>query len=66
VERKEEAMAVKPIPDQYHSLQPYLLVEGAPRLVEFLKATFDAETSAACRHRRARSGTQRCASATRS
>lgn len=36
-------MAVKPIPDQYHSLQPYLLVEGAPRLVEFLKATFDAE-----------------------
>src|ERR687897_144704 len=36
-------MAVKPIPDQYHSLQPYLLVEGAPRLIEFLKATFDAE-----------------------
>src|SRR4029450_1889060 len=42
-ERKEEGMAVKPIPDQYHSLQPYLLVEEAPRLVEFLKATFDAE-----------------------
>ena len=36
-------MAVKPIPDQYHSLQPYLLVEGAPRLIEFLRATFDAE-----------------------
>jgi PhnB protein len=36
-------MAVKPIPDEYHSLQTYLIVEGAPSLMEFLKATFDAE-----------------------
>jgi uncharacterized glyoxalase superfamily protein PhnB len=36
-------MAVEPIPERYHSLQPYLLVEGAARLMEFLKATFDAE-----------------------
>jgi PhnB protein len=36
-------MAVKPIPDEYHSLQPYLIVDGAPSLMEFLKATFDAE-----------------------
>jgi PhnB protein len=36
-------MAVKPIPDQYHSLQPYLLVEGAADLIRFLQATFDAE-----------------------
>jgi PhnB protein len=36
-------MAVKPIPDQYHSVQPYLLVNGAARQIQFLKATFDAE-----------------------
>lgn len=36
-------MAVKPIPDQYHSVQPYLLVEGAAELIEFIKATFGAE-----------------------
>jgi uncharacterized glyoxalase superfamily protein PhnB len=36
-------MAVKTIPDQYHSVQPYLLVDGAASLIEFLKATFDAE-----------------------
>ena len=36
-------MAVKPIPDQYHSAQPYLLVDDASRLMEFMKATFGAE-----------------------
>jgi PhnB protein len=36
-------MAVKPIPDQYHGAQPYLLVDDAWRLMEFMKATFGAE-----------------------
>jgi PhnB protein len=36
-------MAVKPIPDQYHSAQPYLLADDASRLMEFMKATFGAE-----------------------
>jgi PhnB protein len=36
-------MAVKPIPDQYHSVQPYLVVDGAQQLIEFLKGTFDVE-----------------------
>jgi PhnB protein len=36
-------MAVKPIPDEYHSVQPYLVVDGAARLIEFLQATFDAQ-----------------------
>ena len=36
-------MGVKPIPDLYHSVQPYLLVEGADGLIEFIKATFGAE-----------------------
>jgi PhnB protein len=36
-------MAVKPIPDGYHSVQPYLMVKGAKALLEFLKTTFDAK-----------------------
>ena len=35
-------MAVKPIPDGYHSVQPYLMVKGAKGLLEFLKKVFDA------------------------
>ena len=36
-------MAVKPIPEGYHTVTPYLLVEGAARLIDFLKQAFDAE-----------------------
>lgn len=36
-------MAVKPIPDQYHSVQPYLLVNDAEGLIGFIKSTFGAE-----------------------
>jgi uncharacterized glyoxalase superfamily protein PhnB len=36
-------MAVKPIPDGYHTITPYLVVEGVPELIEFLKQVFDAE-----------------------
>lgn len=36
-------MAVKAIPDGYHSITPYLTVEGAARLIDFLKEAFDAE-----------------------
>jgi PhnB protein len=35
-------VAVKPIPDGYHSVTPYLTVQGAARLLEFLKRAFDA------------------------
>jgi PhnB protein len=35
-------MAVKPIPDGYHSVTPYLIVQGAPALIDFLKQVFDA------------------------
>jgi PhnB protein len=34
---------VKPIPEGYHSLTPVLTVEGAPRLIDFLKQVFNAE-----------------------
>lgn len=34
---------VKPIPDGYHSVTPVLMVDGAARLVAFLKQAFDAK-----------------------
>ena len=33
---------VKPIPDGYHSLTPYLTVDGAARAIEFYKEAFGA------------------------
>ena len=36
-------MAVKPIPDGYHSLTPYLIVDGAARALEFYARAFGAE-----------------------
>lgn len=35
-------MAVKPIPDGYHSITPYLTVSDLPRLLEFVKDAFGA------------------------
>ena len=36
-------MAVKPIPEGYTSITPYLAVDDAKRLLEFVKQAFDAE-----------------------
>ncbi len=36
-------MAVTAKPADYHSLTPYLVVEGAARLIDFLEEVFDAE-----------------------
>lgn len=36
-------MAVKPIPEGYHSVTPYLVVDGAEKLLDFLTAAFGAE-----------------------
>ena len=35
-------MAVKPVPDGYHSVQPYFMVRGAKGLLEFVKKVFNA------------------------
>ena len=35
-------MAVKPIPDGYHSVTPYLIVDDAARAIEFYKKAFGA------------------------
>lgn len=36
-------MPVKPKPDGYHSITPYLIVNGAARLIDFAKAAFGAQ-----------------------
>lgn len=36
-------MAVKPIPDDYHAITPYLVVPGVARLIDFLTQAFGAE-----------------------
>jgi PhnB protein len=36
-------MAVKPIPEGFHSVTPYLFVDGVARLLDFVKADFDAK-----------------------
>ena len=38
-------MAVKPIPDGFHTVTPYLLASGVPKLLDFLKNAFDAEVT---------------------
>ena len=40
-------MTVKPIPDGYHAVTPYLTVRGAAKVIEFLKKAFGAETTQA-------------------
>jgi uncharacterized glyoxalase superfamily protein PhnB len=36
-------MAVKPIPDGYHTVTPYLVVQGVAQLIDFVKQAFGAE-----------------------
>jgi uncharacterized glyoxalase superfamily protein PhnB len=36
-------MSIKPIPDGFHAITPYLFAPGAPRLIEFISAAFDGE-----------------------
>jgi len=36
-------MAVNPIPEGYHTVTPYIVVEGAAKLIDFLKQAFGAE-----------------------
>jgi len=39
-------MAVKPVPDGYHALTPYLILTGAARAIEFYKEVFGATETA--------------------
>jgi uncharacterized glyoxalase superfamily protein PhnB len=35
--------SVKSIPDNYHTVTPYLLIQGAEKLIDFVKRAFDAK-----------------------
>ena len=36
-------MSIKPIPDGFHAVTPYLFAQGASRLIEFISAAFQGE-----------------------
>jgi PhnB protein len=36
-------MAVKPIPDGYHTVTPYMIVEGGQKVIDFAKQAFGAK-----------------------
>jgi uncharacterized glyoxalase superfamily protein PhnB len=38
------ATQVKPVPDGYHTLTPYLVVDGAEKIIRFMKEAFGAAT----------------------
>ncbi|MBP2683733.1 MAG: hypothetical protein H6Q79_1772, partial [Deltaproteobacteria bacterium] len=40
---RKVAVAVKPIPEGYHSITPYLTVRGADRAIDFYRRAFGAE-----------------------
>jgi len=42
-DKEEATMAVKPIPDGYHTVTPYLVVQRAAKLIDFLKQAFEAK-----------------------
>jgi uncharacterized glyoxalase superfamily protein PhnB len=42
-------MAVKPIPDGYHTITPYITVDDAGEVIEFLKKAFGAQETFAMR-----------------
>jgi uncharacterized glyoxalase superfamily protein PhnB len=39
----EATMAVKPIPDGYHTVTPYLVIQGVANVIDFVKQAFDAK-----------------------
>jgi PhnB protein len=40
--KQEVTSSIKPVPEGYHSITPYLAVEDAARAIEFYKAAFGA------------------------
>ncbi|HUI84840.1 MAG TPA: VOC family protein [Candidatus Binatia bacterium] len=51
---EEITMAVKPIPDGYHTVTPYITVDDAGAVIDFLKKAFDAQETFAMRDERGR------------
>jgi hypothetical protein len=40
---KDVMTSVKPIPNGYRTVTPYILVQGAEKLIDFVKKAFDAK-----------------------
>ena len=40
---RKRTMSVKPVPEGFHSVTPYLVVAGVDKLLEFVKSAFDAK-----------------------
>ncbi len=59
-------MPVKPMPDRYHTVTPYLTIQGVPRLLDFVKRAFDAQELERMSRPDGTTGMPRSASATRS
>jgi len=49
-------MPVQPIPDGYHSLQPYLMIDGAKNAIEFYRKAFGAKQSLCMKNQDGRIG----------
>ncbi len=58
-------MATNPVPDGYHSVTPYLIVDGAARAIEFYKQALGAAERMRIAAPGARWVTRRSSSATR-
>jgi uncharacterized glyoxalase superfamily protein PhnB len=43
--KRRSSMPVKPIPDGFHTVTPYLTVRGVDKVIEFLRQAFRAEVS---------------------
>lgn len=39
----ENTTPVKPVPEGYHTVSPFMIVDGAQKVLDFLQATFDTE-----------------------
>ena len=58
-------MAVKPIPEGYHAVTPYLAVDDAAEAIEYYKKAFGAKERMRMMRRTARSPTRTSRSETR-
>ena len=52
---KEKTMSrpakVNPVPAGYHTITPFLVVNGATKLLDFIKAAFDGDTTSIMKHK---------------
>ena len=52
---KEKTMSrpakVNPVPAGYHTITPFLVVNGAAKLLDFIKTAFDGETTSIMKHK---------------